>query len=123
MASAMEPRVERIARVWLWSSTLVFPSAAILLSFADVAPPRAIFLLPMANCGAIWALVFFGARRNFFALTKLRLEILAGRSSDEVSSGIRDLRAAAWSLFPLLLWPWLLILVTWALLILNRSAA
>jgi len=122
MAAVIEPKAERFARVWLWSTTLALPLAAVCLALSSFSPSRAIFLLPMLNCAAIWALVLFGARRTIAAGTKLRLELVAGRSREEASSEIRELQSAAWSLLPLLLWPLLLIPITWIPLILGRSA-
>jgi hypothetical protein len=119
---AIEPRIARIARVWLWGATVALPAAAILLPFVGFQWSRPIFLLPMLNCVVIWAVVLFGARRTISTGMKLSLEILAGRSN-EMSTEVRDLRAAAWSLFPLLLWPWVLIPFTWVFAILARSAA
>lgn len=122
MDAAIEPRTERIVRVWLWSASVVFLGAPILLPVLGARPSRAMFLLPMVNCVAVWIFVFFGARRTLAAGMRLRLDALAGRSPEDLSTEIRGLRAAIWSLLPLLLWPWLLIPLTWVLLVLTRSA-
>jgi hypothetical protein len=76
----------------------------------------------MVNCAAVWAFLFFQARQAISESMRLRLKILAGRSNGDISSEVRRLRAAVRPLYVLFIWPWLLIPLTWAVLVVTKPA-
>ena len=122
MDAAINPRAENVARIWLWTATVVCPAAPILVPLLGAHSLRPIALLPMVNCVAVWAFLFFQARQAIAESMRLRLKILAGRSNGDISSEVRRLRAAVRPLYMLIFWPWLLIPLTWAVLVFTKPA-
>lgn len=122
MKSAIDSRVERALRRWLWAATALCVLAAALLPLLGSDWVRPVALLPMANCLAVWAFLSFRLRGTIAAVNALRLTLLAGRSGAATDEAARELKAGLRPVYLLFLWPWLLILLTWGVVVVMKPA-
>lgn len=115
--AGIDSGVLRWVRRWLWAATAACLIAPLLLPHLGEGWMRPIAMLPMANCLVVWIVLLFALRRPLGELSVAKYLHASRSLDDSTASHARETSASLRPSYALFLWPFLLIPLSWIVLV------
>ena len=113
----------RSLRRWLWAATAACLLAPLLLFPLGDGWTRPVAMFPIANCLLVWMILLFGLRQPLRELAVAKY-LYATRSIDgSTMARANEIRLGLRPSYVLFLWPFLLIFLSWIVLVAVKAWA